>query len=107
MFCKECGKLLGSGDKFCPECGTRVTVEKPKAAPLEPMFFVERREEPAIEKKPKKVVHLDEFNWDLNGYPTENRKTEAVYFDWASVLEDKVRQASPKPAEPISPWVSV
>lgn len=100
MFCKNCGKLLGSGDKFCPECGTRVTVEPQKPAPApEPMFFVEKREEPIVEKKAKKVVHLDEFNWDLNGYPTENRKTEAVDFDWASVLEDKIRQASPKPAE--------
>ena len=99
MFCKECGKLLSSGDKFCPECGTKVTVEKPKAAPLEPMFFVEKREEPVVEKKPKRVVHHNEFNWDLDGYPTEKRKTEAVDFDWASVLEDKVRQASPKPIE--------
>ena len=100
MFCKECGKLLGSGDKFCPECGTKVTVEKPKAAPLEPMFFVEKREEPVVEKRTKTVIHHDEFNWDLDGYPTEKRKTEAVDFDWASVLEDKVRQASPKPVEP-------
>lgn len=100
MFCKECGKLLGSSDKFCPECGTRVVVEKPKRAPLEPMFFVEKREEPVVEKKPKRVIHLDEFNWDLDGYPTEKRKTEAVDFDWASVLEEKVRQASPKPVEP-------
>ena len=98
MFCKECGKLLSSGDKFCPECGTRVVVETPKA-PLEPMFFVEKREEPVVEKKVKKVVHHDEFSWDLEGFPTEKRKTEAVDFDWASVLEDKVRQASPKPVE--------
>ncbi len=100
MFCKNCGKLLGSGDKFCPECGTKVTVDAPKPTPApEPMFFVEKREEPIVEKKARRVVHLDEFNWDLNGYPTENRKTEAVDFDWASVLEDKIRQASPKPME--------
>jgi len=99
MFCKNCGKLLGSEDKFCANCGTRVTVEPPKPAEPEPMFFVEKREEPIVEKKARKVVHLDEFNWDLNGYPTEKRKTEAVDFDWASVLEDKIRQASPKPVE--------
>lgn len=98
MFCKECGKRLSSSDKFCPECGTRVVVEKPKT-PLEPMFFVEKREEPVVEKKAKKVVHHDEFSWDLEGFPTEKRKTEAVDFDWASVLEDKIRQASPKPVE--------
>lgn len=99
MFCKECGNLLGSSDKFCPECGTKVKIERPKEAPLEPMFFVEKREEPVVEKKPKKVVHHDEFNWDLAGFPTEKRKTEDVDFDWASVLEDRMRQNSPKPVE--------
>lgn len=24
MYCKECGKLLGTDDKFCSKCGTRV-----------------------------------------------------------------------------------
>ena len=99
MFCKNCGKVLGSNDKFCAECGIRVVVEKPKTVELEPMFFVEKREEPVVEKKTKKVVHLDEFAWDLDGFPTEKRKTDAVDFDWASVLEDKVRKASPKPVE--------
>ena len=100
MFCKNCGKLLNSDDKFCPECGTRIVAEKPKAAPLEPMFFVEKREEPVVEKKPKKVVHLDEFQWNLDGFPTEQRKTEAVDFDWASVLETKNRREVEKPAAP-------
>ncbi len=99
MFCKNCGKLLGSDDKFCAECGTKVTVERPKAATMEPMFFVEKREEPVIEKKPKRVIHLDEFNWNLDGYPTENRKTEDVDFDWASVLEEKGRKPEPKPVQ--------
>lgn len=100
MFCKNCGKILGTDDKFCAECGTKVVVEKKKPVELEPMFFVERREEPAVEKKAKRVVHLDEFNWDLDGYPTAPRKTEAVDFDWASVLEEKVKKAAPKPVEP-------
>ncbi len=100
MFCKNCGKILGTDDKFCAECGTKVVVEKKKPVELEPMFFVERREEPVVEKKAKRVVHLDEFNWDLDGYPTAPRKTEAVDFDWASVLEEKVKKAAPKPVEP-------
>lgn len=98
MFCKNCGKLLSSEDKFCSECGTRIIVEQPKMQEPEPMFFTEKAEAPAMEKKPKPVIHLDEFNWNLDGYPTEKRKTEAVDFDWDSVLEDKVKSASPKTA---------
>lgn len=37
MFCKNCGKQLKDGDKFCPDCGTPVpagsATPAPKAAP--------------------------------------------------------------------------
>ena len=102
MFCKNCGKVLGSDDKFCAECGTRVIVEKKIAEP-EPLFFLEKREEPVREKKAKRVIHLDEFNWDLDGYPTTPRKTEDVDFNWGSVIEEKVKKAAPKPIEQAEP----
>ena len=100
MFCKNCGKNLGMDDKFCSECGTRVMVEKKKTEDLEPMFFLEKREEPEKEKKAKKVIHLDEFNWNLDGYPTAPKKTEDVDFNWSSVLEEKEGKAASAPAEP-------
>lgn len=95
MFCKNCGKLLGDDDRFCAGCGTKVIVEEPKAVEPEPMFFVEKREEPEKVKKVKKVIHLDEFNWDLDGYPTTPRKTEDVDFNWGSVLETKEKKPEP------------
>lgn len=97
MYCKNCGKELSSDAKFCSECGTKVEVEMPKPKAVEPMFFTkeEKASEPEQEK-PKKVMHLDEFNWDLEGYPTSPRVTEEVDFNWASVLEEKARNTAPR-----------
>ena len=27
MFCEKCGKEIGSGEKFCPVCGTKISWE--------------------------------------------------------------------------------
>ena len=29
MICKECGNLLKEGDKFCPNCGSKVEIAVP------------------------------------------------------------------------------
>ena len=29
MICKECGNLLKEGDKFCPNCGSKVELAVP------------------------------------------------------------------------------
>lgn len=87
MYCKNCGKILSETDKFCSECGTRVEADTPE---------VKRPVEKPVEDKPKKTVHLEEFNWDLDGYPTTPKKTEAIDFNWESVLEEKTRNAAPK-----------
>lgn len=87
MYCKECGRLLGESDRFCSNCGTKVTED------FIPAF---RREEPREtqpenkpEERPKRKFHIEEFNWDLDGYPTSRKKTEDVDFNWSSVLEEK------------------
>lgn len=98
MYCKNCGKLLSADAKFCSECGTKVEVEAPKPKVIEPIFFTKEREETPV--KQKKVVHLDEFNWDLDGYPTAPKKTEDIDFNWASVLEEKNRIFAPRTAQP-------
>lgn len=99
MYCKNCGKILSSDAKFCSECGTRVVVEKEVKRDSEPMFFTKELAEasaPVAEKPKKRVVHLEEFNWDLEGYPTAPKKTEDVDFNWTSVLEEKARNAAPR-----------
>ena len=98
MFCKNCGKFLSADAKFCSECGTKVEVEAPQPKPAPPMFFTQETE--VKKERPKKVVHLDEFNWDLDGYPTAPKKTEEVDFNWASVLEEKSRVYAPRTLKP-------
>ncbi len=98
MYCKNCGKVLSVEDKFCSNCGAKVIADRPAPTDSEPMFFVQKREEKesAKEKRPKRVIHLDEFNWNLDGYPTTPKKTEDIDFDWDSVIEEHVRKAAPK-----------
>lgn len=92
MYCKNCGKLLGEGDKFCSNCGTKVETE------FIPDFKKRQQEYPQEtqqakdtepEERPRRNVHIEEFNWDLEGYPTDRKKTEDVNFNWESVLDDR------------------
>ncbi|MGN0658434.1 MAG: hypothetical protein ACI4LA_02385 [Emergencia sp.] len=88
MYCKNCGKFLGEGDRFCSGCGTRVEED------FVPAFRREEEEPPAVQEpeppvRPKRSFHIEEFNWDLDGYPTARKKTEDVDFNWSSVLEEK------------------
>lgn len=81
MYCKKCGKRLADGDKFCGNCGTRIDATEINIG------FAE--EEP----KPKKNFDFGAFNWDLDGYPDEDKaKTEDVDFNWNTVLEEKKRK---------------
>ena len=81
MYCKKCGKRLAEGDKFCGNCGTKIDVSEINIG------FAE--EEP----KPKKNFDFGAFNWDLDGYPDEDKaKTEDVDFNWNTVLEEKKRK---------------
>lgn len=91
MYCKKCGKLLDEGDKFCSNCGTRVTEDFVPAFRKEEPQEISRMNQAASqpEERPKRKFHIEEFNWDLDGYPTARKKTEDVDFNWSSVLEEK------------------
>ena len=81
MYCKKCGKRLADGDKFCGNCGTKIDVSEVNIG------FAED------EPKPKKNFDFGAFNWDLDGYPDEDKaKTEDVDFNWNTVLEEKKRK---------------
>ena len=81
MYCKKCGKRLADGDKFCGNCGTKIDVSEINIG------FAED------EPKPKKNFDFGAFNWDLDGYPDEDKaKTEDVDFNWNTVLEEKKRK---------------
>lgn len=81
MYCKKCGKKLADGDRFCGICGTKIDVSDINIG------FAEE------ETKPKKNFEFGAFNWDLDGYPDEEKaKTEDVDFNWNTVLEEKKRK---------------
>lgn len=111
MICKNCGHLLNDGDRFCPNCGARVAVEVPdakeKPSTLDTLVSglnrtAEKREGP-VEKpqqveeaaseedtKPRHHFQFEEFNWNLDGYPTEDTKrTEDIDFNWESVVDER------------------
>ena len=111
MICKNCGHLLNDGDRFCPNCGARVVMEVPdakeKPSTLDALVSglnrtTEKREGP-VEKpqqveeaaseedtKPRHHFQFEEFNWNLDGYPTEDTKrTEDIDFNWESVVDER------------------
>ncbi|MGN0735448.1 MAG: zinc-ribbon domain-containing protein [Anaerovoracaceae bacterium] len=98
MFCTKCGKELYDGDRFCAHCGAEV--REPKRARYDDVVFnppfkleAEKRTEeilratetPKPEHKSRETVA---FDWNLEGFPSaQPRKTEAVDFNWDSVVE--------------------
>lgn len=91
MYCKRCGKKLSGTEKFCSECGLSIdysdaivsasgdNVEKSKVSDSKFDFV-------------KSAFHLEGVDWDLEGYPIEDKKTSVANFDWASVLEGKEKK---------------
>lgn len=87
MFCKNCGKLVKDGDKFCSNCGEKVELTSSFG------FVQEMPTSIGEPEKPKKTFHIQEFNWNLDGYPTEHTKpTDDIDFNWQSVVEEKQRR---------------
>ncbi len=89
MYCKECGKLLGADDKFCSKCGTRV--EEGEDAFVPAFKQTDAQAAKTEEVMIRRSVAPEHFDWDLDGYPTDNKKTEDIDFNWDSVLEEKQR----------------
>jgi len=96
MYCTNCGKKVYEGDRFCAHCGTKVREERPAPKPMSsdvvfnPPFKIEadRRtseiyrgfvSEPA-EEKPRQTEPVS-FDWNLDGFPQETRRTEEVDFN--------------------------
>ena len=118
MFCTKCGKELHKDDRFCAYCGTEVRTperfkEKTKYEDVvfNPPFKLE------AEKTTQEILKTTEnrepekensesvsFDWNLEGFPsTQPRKTEAVDFNWDSVVErrNRVRETQQIPIEEI------
>lgn len=90
MYCKTCGKKLEGTEKFCSDCGSPIDYAEEVISREELKAAAPYRESRLDFRK--NTFHLDEMDWDLKGYPTEEKKTDIVDFDWASVLEGKEKR---------------
>lgn len=87
MYCNKCGKPLREEDRFCSSCGARV--EKEFVPAFKQAAEEEVSEQKAAHSKSHRNFHIENFNWDLDGYPTDSKRTEDIDFNWDSVLEEK------------------
>ena len=118
MFCTKCGKELHKDDRFCAYCGTEVRTperfkEKTKYEDVvfNPPFKLEAEKttqeilKTTENRKPEKENSAGvSFDWNLEGFPSaQPRKTEAVDFNWDSVVErrNRVRETQQIPIEEI------
>ena len=91
MYCKVCGKKLEGTEKFCSDCGSPIDYSDVLATPND------APEKPSGNggfSFSKSNFHMNEMDWDLEGYPIDDKKTDKVDFDWASVLEGKEKIAA-------------
>lgn len=112
MYCKKCGKKLEYGDKFCSGCGTLVTpdiispdpIEKKKETIVEKessFKSFERDENESIGKATEANFVIEDFDWDLDGFPEKRETSEddTLDFDWNPVLEEKHNKKEVKQKE--------
>ena len=94
MYCRKCGKTVDPHAKFCSNCGAEIKDEKIE-------FDFDRPSKHTEPEKKKVNVTKENFKWDLDGFPSENKKTEEVNFNWDSVLDTR-RREDPGFSEPVS-----
>lgn len=100
MYCKKCGYHLEDGDRFCAQCGAKISEypgESVQEEQFNPMFRKESEEASNTDapKISKRNFHIEDFNWDLDGFPTEKKKkTDDIDFNWESVMNDRGRSSA-------------
>lgn len=100
MFCKECGKSINDDSKFCSYCGSKVEpIDKMQSFenfsneannPHEVQQKTAGRTDSQTPEKSIKDINLKRtanFNWDLDGFPSDDqRKEKKISIDWDDVL---------------------
>ena len=109
MFCTKCGKKLYDGDSFCAYCGAKVREElmfktetkaPEKTTSYDDVVFnppfkmeakrrtqsIEEEMNPYSSEPVRERVNLD---WNLDGFPTSERKKDDFEINWDAVIEKK------------------
>ena len=98
IHCRNCGQELSEGARFCSNCGTKVeeTPSSPRQERPQPQTKLDVEAERISSerasrlyeadqerKKNRQTYNIDDFSWDLNGYPSQgSHRTEEVDFHW-------------------------
>lgn len=105
IHCRNCGQELSEGARFCSNCGTKVEEmpesrgqERPQPQTkldVEAERISSERASRLYEadqerKKNRQAYNIDDFSWDLNGYPSQgSHRTEEVNFHWNNQRPEK------------------
>lgn len=88
MFCRECGKLINEGDKFCTGCGTKVepisAINNVKNYEINQEIKPEKNVEVESKTEEKKEVNNDASNNNVSystSYVKENNDKPSVWFN--------------------------
>jgi len=105
MYCRNCGKPLLDGDKFCSHCGSKVIEDITPSAPLPDSENEETEAQQITEQetsgKPVTIAPpTKDFQWDIHSFPDhKTKKTEDIDFDWG---DTGMYKQIPDPAEDIA-----
>ena len=113
IHCRNCGQELSEGARFCSNCGTKVeeTPSSPRQERPQPQTKLDVEAERISSerasrlyeadqerKKNRQTYNIDDFSWDLNGYPSQgSHRTEEVDFHW----DNQRPERKPEPEEDV------
>jgi len=83
MYCRNCGREIADGSRFCSFCGNPVEVmpePEVNASEVHTQQQPEQIEQETVVRKPL----FEEFQWNVSEYPDRNavEKTEDIDFNW-------------------------
>lgn len=115
MYCKNCGKEIAGGSKFCNHCGSPVEElptpqQQPQPEATEPSIHTKPKPDSSDDAPEVRKPIFEEFQWNVSEYPDRNvvEKTEEVDFNWNANPDDipetprRVVKAAPREQAPAS-----
>lgn len=113
MYCKNCGKEIAGGSKFCNHCGSPVEALPPPEV-TEPNIHTKPKPDNSDDVPEVRKPIFEEFQWNVSEYPDRNaiEKTEEVDFNWNANPDDipetprRIVKAAPQEQETVQAPIS-
>ncbi len=83
MYCRNCGREIADGSRFCSYCGNAVeAVQEPEIKMNE--VHTQQQPEQNVQETVVRKPLFEEFQWNVSEYPDRNavEKTEDIDFNW-------------------------